>query len=147
MRFRAGFTLVELVVVIAVIGLASVVAATASGEVRVAPLDATATDLRRHLSRARREALRNGRTVRVEVAPTGEGLVVRRSDNADSSVAADTIVVSSPIRIAGGEVHVWRFQPSGIAFADSLSLVGPSGMRTLHADLWTGDIRMDAGGR
>lgn len=147
MRFRAGFTLVELVVVIAVIGLASIVAASTPGRAPDEPLDAIAAELRRHLSRARRDALRDGRAVRVEVAPSGGVVVVRRTDDAGSLMMADTILVQPPLRVARGEVHVLRFQPSGTVFADSISLVGPSGTRTLRADLWTGETRVDAGDR
>lgn len=133
---RAGFTLVELLVTIAVVGLA------ATAVVLVAPdprpgVDREAERLAARLVEARQEALLTGRAVTVELGPEGYGF--RRRDGADWAPLvdgpfkperweADTRMAASPPE---GRV---AFDPTGVAEGAEITLTRDAARAVVTVD-------------
>jgi type II secretion system protein H len=92
---RDGFTLVELVVVLAVVGLAAGIVLPRLPDIGALPVRAAATRLAARLSEARERAILDGRGVRIdlrELVPAG--VRVAALDLGGSAVAVPALVLA-----------------------------------------------------
>lgn len=141
-RPRAGFTLVELLMVIAVIGLAAGAVVLAVPDPRPA-VGLEAERFAARLSRAREESILSGRPVAVEASADGYGFTV--FDGAAWSVLDEgpfgpqnwtggTTVEPAAVRVV--------FDPTGVAEPAALTLSRDQVSRTVAVD-GAGEVRID----
>lgn len=142
-RPRRGFTLVELMVVLVVVGLAVGVAAPAlpvPGGTGGDALDRVAARLRA----ARRMAAERGRVVRVRLRRSGEAGTVT-SIRAEGPAAGWRGVRTAGVDLAGIRAAgppAFRFGPLGRATGPTLTVMGPERRRTLRVDPLLGDVEV-----
>ena len=161
MSGRRGFTVVEVVIVLAILGLTAAAVAPAFREAASRPADplaAAANDVAQLLRRARSTALERGASVSVAVSGAAGGRVRRIGADAASLRAVVTIDSAGVARIAARDFVV---MPAGASFAAlSAPVIGfaadgrssggawtiSAGARTatIAVDRWTGDVRVEA---
>lgn len=150
MRRAHGFTLVELMVVLAVIGLAGAAVALTlppADDVLLEEADALAA----RLAHARDEAILGMRTVEVAVGPRGYGFSRRRFDGWEplggrAFASVDWTPGTQP-RLPPGEARMaFRFDPTGAAEPAVLELQR-EGRRARVAVDDDGGVRVDVAAR
>ena len=138
---RAGFTLVELLMVVAIIGLAAGAVVLSVPD----PRPSVAEDAERfaaRLSRAREEAILSNRPVAVDATAAGYGFMVFDWSALDEGpfrpetwTAGTTVASSSvPVRIV--------FDPTGVADPATLTLTRERHSRTIAVD-GAGEVTLD----
>jgi len=143
---RAGFTLVEMVVVIAILGVVAGVSVPAIRDRRAAdPLAQGASEISGLLARARQTAVERAATIRVSVDPASRRYKVRTlSTGAPSdSVATDSLAIADGVTLDGGDRRLTvTFMPTGEARGDTLTLRWQGRVAAVIVDQWTGDARV-----
>ncbi|MDI1326785.1 MAG: GspH/FimT family pseudopilin [Brevundimonas sp.] len=134
-KTRAGFTLVELLMVVAILGLAAGAVVLAVPDPRPA-VGVEAERFAARLSRARDEAVLSNRPVAVEVTPTGYAFTVfdgrawsALSDGPFGSEAWQPETAVSPVEGAR-----FVFDPTGVAEPATLTLSRDGKGRTVTVD-------------
>ena len=150
MRRAHGFTLVELMVVLAVIGLAGAAVALTlppADDVLLEEADALAA----RLAHARDEAILGMRTVEVAVGPRGYGFSRRRFDGWEplggrAFASVDWTPGTQP-RLPPGEARMaFRFDPTGAAEPGSLVLLREGRRMQVTVDSG-GEVTVDGSAR
>ena len=127
----AGFTLIEMLVVIAIMALvAGLGYPSIERSIAASRFRASAADMGSLLGRARYAALREGRTVRLQLRDGGHGLVM------DSGEAVDLV---APL-VATADPQTLVFFPDGSAVAAHVALAGPGVARSYAVEPHTGRI-------
>jgi general secretion pathway protein H len=131
---RAGFTLVELLMVVAIIGLAAGAVVLSVPD----PRPSVAEDAERfaaRLSRAREEAILTNRPVEVEATPAGYGFLVfdgaRWSALVEGPFGPETWTAGT--RLEPSDVRI-VFDPTGVAEPAVLTLTRDHNSRTVTVD-------------
>lgn len=139
---RAGFTLVELLMVVAIIGLAAGAVVLAVPD----PRPSVAEDAERfaaRLTRAREEAILSNRPVAVEVGPGGYGFSaydgIRWSDLQEGPFGPETWTEGTLPAPAGMRLV---FDPTGVAEPGTVTLSREGRARTVTVD-GAGEVRID----
>ena len=133
---RAGFTLVELLMVVAIIGLAAGAVVLSVPDPRPS-VAAEAERFAARLTRAGEESILTNRPVAVEATPAGYGFSV--FDGAEWSPLAEgpfkpvTWTPGTTINPSGGTVRV-VFDPTGVAEPATLTLTRDRNSRTVTVD-------------
>ncbi len=143
---RAGFTLVEMMVVIAILGIAAGVSVPAMRDLRSAdPLVRGTNEATTMLARTRQTAVERAETMRLSVDPATRRYRVRTlgSDAASDSVTTDSLALPEGVTIddAQGRLTV-TFAPTGEARGDTLTLRWQGRAVAIAADQWTGDAHV-----
>jgi general secretion pathway protein H len=143
---RAGFTLVEMVVVLAILGIVAGVTVPALRDRRAAdPLMQGASEAVTMLARSRQTAVERATTIRVSLDPVTRRFRLRAlgSRAVSDSVAADSLPLPAGVTIddAGGRRTI-TFAPTGEARGDTITLRWQGRVATVAADQWTGDAHV-----
>jgi prepilin-type N-terminal cleavage/methylation domain-containing protein len=142
---RRGFTLIELVVVLAMLAIAAAVAVPALRPPAERSAGAAADSLRRVLIGARGDAGRRGVPVAVLVRASDATFVTMTLDAAGvaDSLAAGSLPVPAGGRVTGSRGGLVRavFEPTGRARADRVAFVDEGGRVEIGVDPWSGDAR------
>ncbi len=139
-RPRSGFTLWEMAIVLAVLGVTLLLAAPALGDFGQYKVEGDAEPVLQLLRDARRQAVQSGTTVAVRLDPTSG---VFRVDT--TGVNGMGQYVAGTIDLGGSTVFdtdlrrlQFLFQPTGASFSDSVAVRGPGGTVMIQVDPWTG---------
>jgi type II secretion system protein H len=143
---RAGFTLVEVVVVLAIIGIIAAVTAPAFVSARVGsePLTDAAVETRRVLERARSTALARGAAVVVTIDRRTARYRVDLENADGRELIADSAIALAPtvsIGVASRQLRL-RIEPTGTTWGDSVVLTSRGRAAIVSADRWSGEIRV-----
>jgi prepilin-type N-terminal cleavage/methylation domain-containing protein len=142
---RRGFTLIEVVVVLLILGVVFAVAAPALTRVATIPVGGSAAPLVRLLASARRTATERGERVRVILDPPGERYWMEiDSAGAYRMLSTDTLRLLPGTRLASPLPRpCFVFTPGGEGEGDPLSV---EGLRPLSVtvDRWTGEAHVQA---
>lgn len=141
-RRRAGFTLVELLMVVAIIGLAAGAVVLSVPD----PRPSVAEDAERfaaRLSRAREESILSNRPVAVQVGPTGYGFAafdgIRWSDLDEGPFGPEDWTEGTTPEPAVARLV---FDPTGVAEPGTVVLTREGRRRTVTVD-GAGEVRID----
>lgn len=139
---RTGFTLVEMVVVVAILGVVAGVTVPALHDAQArTPLDQTASEIARILARARRTAVERATPATMVVDPANKRYWLRLDD----TVIADALSARPGVTIDASSPRLAiRFVPTGEAQGDTITVRWNGHVATIGADGWTGDVRVDA---
>lgn len=142
-RPRAGFTLVEMLIVIVILGVVAGATAPAIRDLRAAdPLQGATSQATTLLGRARRTAMERAVPVRVSLDPETHRYSVRALPYgaAPDSILADSLPLDDAVRLdARGGRLVLLFAPTGEARGDTLVLRWRGRVAAVSADPWTGE--------
>jgi type II secretion system protein H len=145
-RARRGFTLVEMMVVIAILAVMAAVSVPAIRDLRaIDPLDQGASVAITLLARVRQTAVERATPVRVVVDPVGLRYWVRalRTGAAPDSVIADTLMLPADVTLDATTARLTiTFSPAGEARGDALVLRWRGRAAAVVADPWTGDAHV-----
>jgi type IV fimbrial biogenesis protein FimT len=140
-----GLTLIELVVVLAIVGVSAAVALPAFGRL----LDdepSPAAPVVELLERARRTAMERAVRVTVTVIPaSGRYWVWADGDDARAPLADGVLALPAGARLAASGLRARvRFDPGGHAAGDTVVVWSATGAELVSADRWTGEVRVAA---
>ncbi|MGH8433936.1 MAG: prepilin-type N-terminal cleavage/methylation domain-containing protein [Pseudomonas sp.] len=136
---RPGFTLLELLVVLAVIGLASAVTVPRLLDGSSDPLARASAEIMGVLNDARLRAARSGSTHRLTLDPATRRYWI---EGAQGQVHTDTLNLSAGVSIGTNRARLYfRFAPTAESSADTLVLLSQHGVRVITLDAWTGAVR------
>ncbi len=141
---RAGFTLVEMMVTVAVIGLAATAVVLAAPD-PTPRLLVEAERLAARLVRAREEAILTNRPVAVDIGAEGYGFRVRAEDGWTPLTEGpfERVAWEEGTRVeSAGGVEAVMFDPVGLAEPARLSLSRDRARATVTVDL-AGEVRLD----
>lgn len=139
---RRGFTIVEMVVVLVVLGItAAAVAPALLGSGREAGPHAVADELVAVLSTARRMAVERGEPVTLALGRSGA--YVARAGAASDSVGGGSLDLPPGVALAvdGGAAR-FVFLPLGTARGPAVRVNGAGTSLEVEVDRWTGDARV-----
>ena len=141
---RAGFTLVELLMVIAILGLAAGAVVLAVPDPR-SPVAEDAERLAARLVRAREESILSNRPVAVEATRAGYGFTVfdgtRWAALTEGPFEPETWTAGTTVGPATGPVRV-VFDPTGVAEPVTLTLTRERHSRIVTVD-GAGEVSLD----
>ena len=140
---RRGFTLVEMIIVLAIIGLAAAVSAPAFVDwSRNEAARAPAESVVQILESARRTAAQRGQRVTVVLEPQSLRWRAWAGGDPADSVAAGVLELPPGARlvVAGGRAR-YDFDPLGGAWGAPLRITGGGVELAVEVDRWTGDAR------
>jgi len=139
---RTGFTLIELIVVLVIIGIVGVAVAPSllqSPAVATGGVAAPVVDL---LKSAQRAAVDSGRAVRVVVDPSNGAYVARMAGRNDP-LSSGTIALTGGVSLQTDSVRAeFSFAPSGDSRGDPLAVHGQGQEVWVAVDQWTGAINV-----
>lgn len=143
---RSGFTLMEIVVVLMMLGVAAAVAVPAFRPPAERSAGAAARALREVYADARNQAARRGVAVVVEIrTATGEWRLAADPDDgtAPRTLEAGTLPLPAEGRLSGGRDGTARaaFSPLGRARADGVVISHGEVRHEVWVDGWTGAAR------
>jgi prepilin-type N-terminal cleavage/methylation domain-containing protein len=140
-RRARGFTLVEIVVVLAIAGLAAAVAVPALGSVLRADSSPSAP-VAELLDKARRSAMERERRVTVVVSPeTGRYWVWADTLNGRTSLASGILALGNGATFERTQPRLTvAFDALGAASGDTLVVRTAQGTDLVTADRWTGEV-------
>ncbi|HYH83188.1 MAG TPA: GspH/FimT family pseudopilin [Longimicrobium sp.] len=144
-RVRSGFTLVELLVVLAMLAIAAAVAVPALRPPAERSAGAAADSLLHVLARARADAAARGTTVGVEVR-AGDGgfsVIADGDDGGRDTLRAGSLPLPAGGRVIGGRDGEARasFDAAGRARADRMAVTDEGGRIEIIVDPWSGAAR------
>jgi prepilin-type N-terminal cleavage/methylation domain-containing protein len=141
---RRGFTIVEMIIVLAIIGLAAAVSAPAfidwsRDEASRAPAD----PLLGILESARRTSAQRGQRITVSIDPQTRLYRAWAGGDPADSVAAGTVELPPGARLVaqGGRAR-FDFDPLGGAWGAPVRITGAGAELVVQVDRWTGDARV-----
>ncbi|HET6229763.1 MAG TPA: type II secretion system protein [Longimicrobiaceae bacterium] len=143
MTARGGFTLLEMMVVLVMMGIAAAVAAPALRPPAARTVPAAVDSLVRVLARARASAARRGGRVRVEVRDGAFAVLSDDDEEAADTLASGTLPLPADGRVSagtGGAASV-MFDAVGRARADRIFVAGPDARVAVVLDPWSGSAR------
>ncbi len=142
---RRGFTLVEVVVMLAILGLTAAAVAPALGRLGTEPTGSAAREFAGDLRSARRTAIERGRAATVSTVPgTGRYTVERDARDGDGPPEVDVRDLPDDARFAASEPPARiRFSPLGVATAGRVSIRAAGRRTVVSVDRWTGGVRVE----
>jgi general secretion pathway protein H len=144
---RAGFTLIEMIVVIIVIAITAGLTAPAIMRMAGAQTDETDTAPVAALLRgARRQALEGGAVVTVIVDPENARYRADTSSARGAGLLSEGVLSLEPgVTLESDSIRVrFTFRPDGSVFGDTLTVHGRTTSSRISIDRWTGAIHVDA---
>lgn len=138
---RRGFTLVELLVAITVVTLASAIAVPAVLDSAEKPMDVASNAIVRMLQDARAQSAASGTVVSVAIDPAGKRYWVLNDRTVPDTT--DTLSIPPSITIATSSPRLrFRFNTTGISTGDTIRLNGADESRVITIDTWSGDTHV-----
>lgn len=139
-----GFTLIETVAVLLILGLVSAAAVPALGSVLEGGGDEPARDLAELFRGARESAASRGAPVVVTVDPRSGAWRVFHAEGSGEPLDRGTLAGGRDVRLAtpGGEPVIARFDPSGRARAPTVTVGSGPETRRVEVDPWTASVRV-----
>ena len=143
---RAGFTLVEMIVVLAILGVVAGVSVPAIRDLRAAdPLAQATSETARLLARTRQTAVERAAAMRITLDPVSRRYRVRTlaGDAASDSVTADSLSLPDGVMFDKGAGRLTlSFAATGEARGDTIILRWQDRVATVAVDPWTGDAHV-----
>jgi prepilin-type N-terminal cleavage/methylation domain-containing protein len=139
---RSGFTLVEILIVLAILGITA--AAVVPAFTRVAAEDdvtRASREIEAVLLRARATALDRATRVEVGFVPELGRYWIR--DGGGEPIDSGTIVMPGGSRMSSNVARPrFYLSPAGVIDGDSIAVLGSGGARAISIDRWTGSIHV-----
>jgi type II secretion system protein H len=144
-RTRAGFTLVEMIVVIAILAIVSAVTLPsfrADNEDAITTASKTLTDF---IARSRQTSIERGEVVMLTVEPANARYwVIASEPEGDSVLASGSFELPADATLIASQPRLrYAFLPSGRASGEPLTLRLSAHAAVISVDQWTGDARAE----
>jgi len=141
-RFARGFTLLELLVVLAILALATVIALPRIGAgLPGAELDAGARRIAAGLNEARSLAVARNRAVRFTLIGAEKRFTVGEGPGGALPDKIAITLITGAGDVTGAAQGAIRFFPDGSSSGGRIELSGSGGRRSIEVDWLTGRIR------
>jgi type II secretion system protein H len=142
---RLGFTLVEMVVVIAILGIVTAVTLPSFRSDNDDAVTVASRTLTAFMSRARQTSIDRGEPITVILEPASARYWVMESASAgDSLLASGLLELPADAQLIAAEPRLhYTFLPSGRAYGEPLTLRLSSHAAVISVDRWMGDARAE----
>lgn len=145
-RARGGFSLVEMLIVLVILGVAAGAVAPAIRDLRAAdPLQAATSEATTLLARTRRTALERAVPMRLSIDARTHRYSVRALayGAVPDSITSDSLPLDASVSLDGRDRRiVIMFAPTGEARGDTVVLRWRGRVAAVSADQWTGEPRV-----